>query len=342
MTSERKEEWMRMALAEAEKGLGKTSPNPAVGAVVLNEAEEIIAIGYHRKAGEAHAEREALASVPASEKAHTIFITLEPCSTRGRTGACTNALIDSGIKRVIYGSTDPNPEHAGVADAQLEKAGLKVERGVLREECDFLIRGFSKRMTEGRPWIISKRALSLDGSASRPPAEDQWLSSPEAKDNVQRIRKEVDAIIIGGKTARRDNPALTYRGDDPGKKPLLRIVISKQENAGLQKESQLLSDAHATHTRICRTIPQAIEIMRKEEMNAVLLESGGTLEKAFRETGLIDETVTYLTPRLTGSEKAIVQEQAPEGKQADQSSPQETATPAKRYNSDLKITKISL
>jgi len=189
---------MHEAIKEAEKGLGLCTPNPAVGAIILNEAGEIIARGSHSKAGQDHAEKAAIKALPEREQPYTIIVTLEPCSTEGKTGACVRSIIEAGIQEVIYGSIDPNPAHCGAAKGQLEQAGIRVTEGFLKEQCDHLIRGFTKRIQGGRPWIISKRALSLDGSSSRPPTEEQWLSGEESLADVQQLRKEVDAIIIGG------------------------------------------------------------------------------------------------------------------------------------------------
>ena len=202
------EQWMREALKEARKSTGLTSPNPAVGAVLVKNGE-IISRGRTQRVGGNHAEREALKKLAQDEtNGSTIYVTLEPCSTRGRSGACTEALVKAGVSRVVYGIVDPNPAHAGKADAILNSAGIQVERGICEKECRHQIRGFTSVQITGRPWVIAKTAMSLDGRISRPPGEGQWLSSKESREEVQLLRSEVDAIITSGETVRQDDPSL--------------------------------------------------------------------------------------------------------------------------------------
>ena len=209
-------DWMGMALGEARKGLGRTAPNPPVGAVIVKDGV-LLGKGWHSKAGMPHAEVEAMADV---EKCHgreslrgaTIYVTLEPCSTAGRTPACTAGLIAAGISRVAYGSVDPNPSHAGAADAFFKEAGIEVEPGVLRAECDEILRPFSRVQRTGLPWVIWKCAMSLDGKITRPAGEGQWLSGAESRADVQVLRSQTDAILTSGETVRRDLPALTIPG----------------------------------------------------------------------------------------------------------------------------------
>lgn len=170
------EKWIRVALGEGRRGIGLTAPNPPVGAVVVKDGVEI-ARGWHHKVGSPHAEKDALSKVKEDEaRGATVYVTLEPCSTHGRTGACTEALISAGVSKVVYGTCDPNPLHSGEADKILEAAGIRVVTGILEEECQDLIRGFSTVQTLGRPWLIAKTAMSLDGRITRPKGEGQWLS----------------------------------------------------------------------------------------------------------------------------------------------------------------------
>ncbi len=205
------EHWMERALILARKGLGLTTPNPPVGAVIVRDGHEI-ASGWHHAAGRPHAEREAISDAAARAvdiRGATIYVTLEPCSSHGRTGACTKALISAGLARVVYGSCDP--KHAGAADAILHEKGIVVESGVRQKKCDWLIRGFSSVQERGRPWVILKSGMSLDGRLTRPPGESQWLTSLESREKVQLLRAEVDAILTSGETVRRDNPVLSLR-----------------------------------------------------------------------------------------------------------------------------------
>jgi len=183
------EHWMQEALSEARKGLGLTAPNPSVGAVIVRDGIEL-SRGWTQKPGQAHAEREALANltkhsnVPNAQGA-TIYVTLEPCSTHGRTGACTDALIEAGISKVVYGAKDPNPAHSGAADAILKARGIEVISGIHQSLCEASIRGFAKVQTSGRPWVIAKTAMSLDGRITRPPGESQWLTGAQAREDFR-------------------------------------------------------------------------------------------------------------------------------------------------------------
>lgn len=209
------EKWMGCALEEARKGVGRTAPNPPVGCVLVT-GEEYIGSGWHRAAGRPHAEREAIADALARQGADalrgsTAYVTLEPCSTYGRTPPCTAGLIEAGVARVVYAVADPNPVHAGAADAVLEKAGIEVTSGVLEAEATKLLRPFLKVQTTGLPWVIWKSAMSLDGRITRPPGEPQWLTCENSRLDVQKLRAEVDGILTGGETVRNDKPALTIR-----------------------------------------------------------------------------------------------------------------------------------
>jgi len=226
------EEWMALALAEARKGVGRTAPNPPVGAVVVKDGL-ILGCGWHRKAGMPHAEVEAIAAAEAAHGAGcllgaTAYVTLEPCSSVGKTPACTGGLIAAGISRVVYACEDPNPAHAGKANAVLGEAGIEVRTGVLRAECEEILRPFSKVQRTGLPWVIWKCAMSLDGKITRPEGEGQWLSGEESRADVQRLRGEVDAILTSGETVRRDRPALTIRVPEflEGRSQPWRIVVT--------------------------------------------------------------------------------------------------------------------
>ncbi|MEY4242774.1 MAG: bifunctional diaminohydroxyphosphoribosylaminopyrimidine, partial [Verrucomicrobiota bacterium] len=202
------EKWMDRALEEARKGVGKTAPNPPVGAVIVKNGV-LLGRGWHRAAGRPHAEREALADAERSHgseavRGATIYITLEPCSTQGRTPPCTQGLMDAGIRRVVYACRDENPAHAGRADELLTKAGIEVLAGVRGEAAERLLRPFFKVRKTGLPWVIWKTAMSLDGRVTRPPGEGQWLTSADSRSDVHRLRSTVDAILTSGETVRRD------------------------------------------------------------------------------------------------------------------------------------------
>ena len=191
---------MRIALREAAKGLGRCSPNPAVGAVVVNSGR-LVATGFHRKAGRSHAEIEALRKAAASALCgSTLYVTLEPCSTFGRTPPCTDAIIAARIGRVVIGAIDRNPVHAGKGIERLRSAGIRVTTGVLESQCRRLNVGFDRWISSGRPWVIVKIAQSLDGRITRPADESSKLTGAAAHRRVQALRATVDAIMIDRKS----------------------------------------------------------------------------------------------------------------------------------------------
>ncbi|WP_018970486.1 bifunctional diaminohydroxyphosphoribosylaminopyrimidine deaminase/5-amino-6-(5-phosphoribosylamino)uracil reductase RibD [Rubritalea marina] len=302
--------WMQVAIDTAYLGFGMTSPNPPVGAVIVKDGLEL-GRGYHKKAGLPHAEREAIAAVkahhgPDALKGATIYVTLEPCSTAGRTPACTDGIIEHGMTHVVYGSEDPNPKHVGAAQRLLSAANIQVTTGVLEADCDRLIRRFTKHMTTGMPWVIAKTAMSLDGRITRPPSEGQWLTGPDSREIVHQLRAEVDAIVVGGKTVRRDNPRLTLRSQttSPDKEQPWRAVLTHSGRQSLPEERHLFTDAHKNRTILYQDQPLA-EVIRDlgdRGCTAVLLECGGRLMRQFVEEDLIDEYYLFYAPIITGGE----------------------------------------
>jgi diaminohydroxyphosphoribosylaminopyrimidine deaminase/5-amino-6-(5-phosphoribosylamino)uracil reductase len=297
--------FMQLALTEAQKGVGLTCPNPPVGAVIVSNGE-VIGRGWHRKAGEPHAEREAIKSAGegVSFKGATIYVTLEPCSTCGRTGACTDAIIEGGFSRVVYGARDVNPDHVGAADEILKSAGIEAVSGVLEEQCEALIRGFSKRMLKGLPWVIAKSAMSLDGRITRPEGEGQWLTGAEARAEAHSIRAEVDAIVVGGKTVRRDDPGLTVRGDAYREKKAQpwRVVLTQSGKKNLPLDAAVFTDEFKDRTLVHAdmSLEESLRELAERGCNTVLLECGGVLMRQFLEQGLVDEVAVFFAPMLTG------------------------------------------
>ncbi len=203
--------FMRRAIELAKRGNGNTHPNPMVGALIV-ENGKIVAEGFHARAGTLHAERNALAALGrAPAPGATMFVTLEPCSTCGRTGACTDAIIAAGISRVIAGATDPNPAHAGNGFAVLRTAGIEVVSGVLEEECSRLNPIFNHHITTGTPLFAMKTAMTLDGRTATRHSESQWITGTEARADVMRLRRYFPAIATGSGTVLADNPSLTAR-----------------------------------------------------------------------------------------------------------------------------------
>ncbi len=294
------ETFLREAIRLAQRGLGKTRPNPAVGCVLVKNGR-IIGRGWHRRAGEPHAEIEALSSLktPTAARGGTAYITLEPCSTHGRTPPCTRALVDAGLKRVVLGATDPNPKHRGRAFRILRRAGLSVTTGVLAEECAALNPEFHHVMATGLPWVVAKCGMSLDGRLTRPPGEGPWITSPEARADAMKLRAAVDAILVGAGTVRADDPALTVRGVRGAAQPWRVIWAPRGDVAGRMR---LLNDTQRDRTIILRqsTLRAALKALAKQGLQRVLIEGGGhTLGRAV-DGGLINEVAFYIAPLLAG------------------------------------------
>jgi len=269
-----------------------------VGAVLVKDGCEL-ARGGHQKAGNPHAEREALAKLKEGEaQGATAYVTLEPCSTHGKTGACVAALIEAGVSRVVYGARDPNPEHAGAADEILRKAGIEVESGLCEEECAHLIRGFTMVQRSERPWVIAKTAMSLDGRITRRKGEGQWLTGVEARERVQLLRAEVDAIVTSGETLREDDPALTLRSDQisKAKQQVWRAVMSFTDE---YRDRSFVLSGESEYDNL-RTLTKDYQVQK------VLLEAGGGLLGAFSDKDLIDEWVIFIAPMVLGGPKVAL------------------------------------
>ena len=267
---------MRAALAEARRGIGSASPNPAVGAVLVR-GQRVISRGYHRASGLPHAEIECLAAAPSgSLRSATLYVTLEPCSTIGRTPPCTDAIVRAGVGRVVIGATDPNPLHSGRGIDQLRAAGIKVTTGVLAAECSRLNEAFNKWIVTGKPFVIAKCGMSLDGRLTRAPNEGRWLTGPAARRHAMQLRAQVDAILIGAETLRRDNPRLTTRGIRGARQPW-RVVLSR--SGKLPRTAHLFADRFADRTLVYRNkaLRQVLADLGRREITSVLIEGGGNV-----------------------------------------------------------------
>ena len=296
--------WMKLALDEAHKGVGKTAPNPPVGAVIVKNGI-MLGKGWHQAAGKPHAERQALADAAGKDvRGATLYITLEPCSTFGRTPPCTEGIIDAGIARVVYATVDRNPSHAGRADRLLQSAGIEVISGVCREDAEKLLRPFFKVRETGLPWVIWKTAMSLDGRITRPPGEGQWLTGELARADVQKLRASVDAILTSGETVRRDKPALTIRVPEllEGRQQPWRVVFTENHET-LPAGAPLFSDEWKERTLIrphddLENILRAL--VKEQGVLTIMVEAGGVFSAALFEAGLIDEVAIYYAPILCG------------------------------------------
>ena len=218
--------FMARALYLARKGLYTTDPNPRVGCVLVKNGK-IIGEGWHKKAGEAHAEIDALNNLTENPAGATAYVTLEPCSHHGKTPPCCEALIKAGVKRVVAAMQDPNPLVVGKGFQILEQAGISVEFGILEADAQDLNRGFIQRMTQGLPFVRSKLAMSLDGRTAMASGESKWITSPESRADVQRLRAESSAILTGINTVLKDDPSLTSRIDRDVKQPVRVVLDSK-------------------------------------------------------------------------------------------------------------------
>jgi diaminohydroxyphosphoribosylaminopyrimidine deaminase / 5-amino-6-(5-phosphoribosylamino)uracil reductase len=290
---------MRAALAEATKGLGKTTPNPAVGAVLV-KGNRIIARGHHRQAGGDHAEVGCLQKLAEPVPPGAIlYVTLEPCSTRGRTAPCANYIIERNVRSVVIGTIDPNPQHRGRAVELLRAGGVDVITGILEQECARLNEAFNKWIVTGEPFVIAKCGMSLDGHLTRPPGESRWLTSESSRTHAHKLRALVDAIIVGAETIRRDNPRLTVPSGRRHIQPI-RVILTK--SGRLPPTVKVFCDSNRDRTLICRnkTLRSVLRDLGRRKITSVLIEGGGdVLSQAFDQR-LVDKVQIYIAPVFSG------------------------------------------
>jgi diaminohydroxyphosphoribosylaminopyrimidine deaminase / 5-amino-6-(5-phosphoribosylamino)uracil reductase len=299
MRTERDEKFMRAALREGKKALGQTSPNPAVGAVLVIK-DRIVAKGHHRGAGRDHAEVDCLRRFDARVPPHAaLYVTLEPCSTEGRTGPCTDAILKAGVRNVVVGAIDVNPRHSGKGIAQLRKAGVSVRTGVLADDCAQINEGFNKWIVTGHPFVIAKCGMSLDGRLTRPTGEPRWITDRAARRHAHQLRARVDAILVGAETVRVDNPRLTVRGVRGARQPW-RVVLTR--SGKLPRNGHLFSDRLAAPTVVYRdkSLGAVVKDLGKRGITSVMIEGGGDVLGQALDARLIDKVQLYLGPILTG------------------------------------------
>jgi len=325
-------QYMAQALQLARRGLYTTSPNPRVGCVLVRDGN-IIGRGWHVRAGEGHAEVNALADAGHDARGATAYVTLEPCSHHGRTPPCCEALVAAGVSRVVAAMRDPNPAVSGRGLEHLRNAGIAVEVGLLAAEARDLNPGFISRMERGRPWIRLKLAMSLDGRTAMASGESQWLTGPAARSDVQRLRARSCAVVSGVDTVLADNAALSVRAGELGlpdadmiaaRQPLRvvldsrlrlhpparifaqpgRLVVATVNDE--QKRWEALVDADAEVLRLPGRdgrvdLDALLDWLTQQQCNEVLVEAGATLAGAFWRAGLVDELTIYMAPTLLGS-----------------------------------------
>lgn len=286
------EEAMRLAIREAEKYAGSTTPNPPVGATGIDPDGNILAVAAHHRAGEPHAERNLIQifkDLDELEELHTMVVTLEPCNHQGRTGPCTEAIIEAGVKRIIVGVRDPNPDVAGGGIDRLREAGIQVAEGVLAGDCSYLARSFFHKARTGRPWITVKQAIR-DGGSMIPPEGKKTFTSPEGLTLAHRLRRRADAILTGSGTVLADNPLFTVRHvpDFPHKQRYLvaldrRGRISTEWKESVKKSGFQLLEASS--------IEEALLELGRRDVMEVLVEAGPELSNHMIREGLWDERV---------------------------------------------------
>ena len=324
-------ELMTRAIKLAKKGQYTTRPNPNVGCVLVDAKGNIVGEGWHQRAGEPHAEVNALSQAKGRAENGTAYVTLEPCSHFGRTPPCAVALVEAGIKRVVCAMEDPNPKVSGSGFDILKQAGIEVQSGLLREEAILLNEGFIQRMSAKRPFVTLKMASSLDGRTALSNGVSQWITSPEARADVQRYRAKSSAILSGSGTALADNPSLTVRHEELGylsntlsaenviqpTRVLLDarnqlkaglkvfennapvIVINGEHNSSIQAE-------HVQQQQILNAqgkvdLPAMLQFLAKQEINDLWIEAGSRLAGAFLRERLVDRLIIYMAPKLMGN-----------------------------------------
>lgn len=318
-------EYMQLALELAASTKGQTSPNPSVGAIVVNNGE-VVGIGSHLKAGEAHAEVHALNM--AGDKAHgsTIYVTLEPCSHYGKTPPCAELIVEKGVKRVVIATKDPNPQVAGRGVVMLQAAGLQVEVGLLGEKAALINEEFNHYMQTERPFVTVKTAMTIDGKIATSTGESQWITGTEARLDTHRYRHEHDAILVGIGTVLSDDPQLTTRLPNGGNNPI-RIILDSQlrtpvhakiitDNStetwivvGKEIHQQLKSAYKQPHVKIIEMkngihIPELLQHLGELGIMSLFVEGGATVNSSFLTAKLIDQLIVYMAPKLVGGQDA--------------------------------------
>ena len=321
---------LRLALRLARKGFGATSPNPMVGAVLVQRGK-IIGCGWHRGAGLPHAEIEALRDAEKlghPTKGATLYVTLEPCCTHGRTPPCTAAILAAGIPRVVVGATDPNPQHAGKGFKILQRAGVEVVHGILSKECSALNEAFNHWIVARTPFVTVKAAMTLDGKIATASGESKWITGEKARTHGQKLRRGSDAILVGVNTVLADNPSLTVR---VGKaKPIRRIVLdslartplnakivsdeiapfttivvgkkaSKQRVIALAKKVQVVAAPFANSKLDLRWL---LKKLGAEGVTSLLVEGGGEVNASFLLGGLAQRVAFFYAPKILGGRDA--------------------------------------
>jgi diaminohydroxyphosphoribosylaminopyrimidine deaminase/5-amino-6-(5-phosphoribosylamino)uracil reductase len=314
-------ELMARALRLAERGLFTTTPNPRVGCVIV-EGGEIVGEGFHARAGEPHAEANALAAAGGRAQGATVYVTLEPCSHHGRTPPCADALVAARVRRVVAAMGDPNPKVAGEGFARLRAAGIEVASGLLEDEARELNIGFVARVTRGRPWVRLKIAATLDGKTAAANRQSQWITGEAARRDAHRWRARACAVLTGMGTVRDDDPRLTVREVATTRQPLRVLVDSRLEvpldARILEGGNVLVAAAVDDHAKVAALRAQGAEVvvlpsaagkvelaelareLARRSLNEIHVEAGVKLNGSLVAAGVVDELLVYLAPSLLG------------------------------------------
>ncbi len=328
-TKKSDDSYMELAIKEAVKALGRTSPNPLVGALIVKNSE-IISTGYHQKAGTPHAEINALNSCKESYRGATMFVTLEPCNHQGRTPPCTHAIVKSGIKRVVVGMIDPNPLVAGKGIDYLRSNNIEVVSGICAEECRSINLPFIKWITQKSPYVTMKAGLSLDGKIATSTGHSGWITNHKSRRFVHKIRDRVDGILVGIGTALADDPSLTTRLPGDGHQDPTRIILDsrlrlpdtakmlhlgskaptliycgpdadsqqklKLENAGAQIKAVPVREDGQLDLKV------VLKNLAKKEITSLLVEGGSQVHSSFLNNGLVDQVNLFYGSFFLGSD----------------------------------------
>lgn len=306
---------MRLSLRQAMRGWGRTSPNPMVGSVIVR-CNELISSGCHHAAGTPHAEINALHKAGVRAKNSTLYVTLEPCSTHGRTGPCTEAIIASGITRVVIGTLDPNPHHAGNGITQLKNAGITTKTGVCEKACKELNASFFKWIQTGQPFVILKLAMTLDGRIATEAGISQWITGAVSRQYVQRLRRWSDAIMVGGETVRQDNPSLTVRTPAHWPNQPQKIVYSRTKR--FSDDLKIWQDAIKPPFFVSAETKNEWSALLTElgnhDITALLIEGGGEVAANTLKAGIVDQCAFFYAPKIMGGKtsRASIGGESPE------------------------------
>ena len=324
---EQDRQYMKMALEPAQKGMGFTAPNPMVGAVIVKNGR-IIGQGYHRKYGELHAEREALAVCTEEPKGASIYVTLEPCCHYGKQPPCVNAILEAGIRRVIIGSSDPNPLVAGKGIRILKDHGIEVTENILKEECDKLNEAFFYYIQNKKPYVVMKYAMTMDGKIAAYTGESKWVTGEAARIHVQEQRLKYTGIMVGVGTVLADDPMLTCRlensrnpvriiCDSHLRTPLTSKIVRTAETiptilASSSKDQQKIKNYEELGCQVLYVpeknghidLNRLMELLGAAKIDSILLEGGGSLNWSALESGIVQKVQTYIAPKLFGGEEA--------------------------------------